>query len=240
MHVIEIKETDGSTTEYVRDKNNVIKQLYPQRFVYDAKYCATYDSPDYERKSAALQALRLGYVQACALSEVYTLLDCGYGNGAFLKYAENTRSIGALKGYDVSGLPVPKGCSRINALPLLPESGYADKVDVITFWDCLEHFPDLTFLRDLNAGMVVVSLPWCHYNLYAFQESQARVANGWFASWHHRKPNEHLHHFDRQSLIDTFREFGWQCLNTNNMEDVVRKGKNPRLQNILTAAFVRK
>lgn len=247
MLTIKIKEKDGSTTEYVRDQFGVIKQLYPKPFVYDPAYCATYDTPDYERKSLALQRLRLGFVEACSPGPVKSLLDCGYGNGAFLKNLFESRTdLLSIKGYDISGVPVPLGCEKVKELPLRTTHGRLQNVDVITFWDCLEHFPDLSFIANLSTNMIVVSLPWCHFNYYLMRDAIIEphvigsVAAGWFTSWHHRKPNEHLFHFDKDSLKATLWSLGWKCIATTSIEDVVRKGKHAGLPNILTAAFVRR
>lgn len=226
METIKIKEKDGTITEYIMDQNGVIKQLYPQRYVYDSRYISTYDSPDYERKSLALQTLRMGFILAKARTAVDTLMDVGYGNGAFLKVAK--LHVPNCSGFDVTGLPVPSGCKLETNL-----FNGAFHTDVVTFWDCLEHFPDLSFLSSFPCNMIVVSLPWCHYSTVALD-----AAKDWFANWKHRKPNEHLHHFDKRSLKATMEMYGWYCIGTSNMEDHVRKGPD-KLQNILTCAFSR-
>lgn len=229
MQTIDIREKDGRITQYVCDKFGVIKQLYPEKFTYDASYCSTYDKPQYRQASMALQRLRLGFVEATFQGKAESLIDCGYGNGAFLSHVVDTASFDLVYGYDVSNVPVPHGCEKINTLNV------DEGVDIITFWDCLEHFPDLSFLEHLNAQMLVVSLPWCH-----FRKGHAGIgvtSEEWFTSWHHRKPNEHLFHFDKQSLIATLDFYGWKCVATTNIEDIVRKPKDD-LKNILTAAFV--
>lgn len=226
MQTIDIREKDGTITQYVIDHNRVIKQLYPQHFVYDARYISTYDSPDYERKSQALQTLRSGFIQATAPFEVTSLLDVGYGNGAFLKTAK--QSFETCKGFDVTGLPVPSGCEKMDSL----YAGAYD-TDVVTFWDCLEHFPDLSFLASLPCNMIIISLPWSHW-----WDVPASETRSWFTAWKHRKPNEHLHHFDEMSLRDTMKMYKWKELCHTNIEDAVRVGVDKR-KNILTAAFVR-
>lgn len=230
MKTINIKEKDGRITKYVIDINGVIKQLYPEQFNYDKNYVAIYNEPERVRKSKALQALRFSFVLAMATKELRSLIDIGYGNGAFLQYA-NANSDISLYGYDISGVKIPA-----NVTAGFDPEWFDNKYDVMTFWDCLEHFPDLSFLRDIQAEMIVVSLPWCKYGaaLLRYQNEQAAV--DCFADWFHRKPNEHLHHFDRDSLLNTFAMCGWECIGTSNMEDAIRKRYH---QNILTAAFVK-
>lgn len=222
MQTIDIKEKDGTITQYVRDHNGVIKQLYPVRYTYDAKYVSIYDTPAYQAKSKALQLLRMGFVQSFVPDRPITaLLDVGYGNGAFLKEAKNT--VPMCHGYDITGLPVPSGCHKESTL-------FYGPVDVITFWDVLEHFPDLTFLSELGyyTDMIVISLPWCHYET---------AGADWFTNWKHRKPNEHLHHFNPESLKATMKQYGFQCLGISNIEDAVRTPIVANRKNILTATF---
>lgn len=229
MKTIDIKEKDGRITQYVRDTNGVIKQLYPEKFTYDKTYIATYDTAEYARKAEALQAIRLGFVLAMANAKIESLIDIGYGNGAFLTHVHKHTDI-ALYGFDVSGVPLPS-----NVLAGFDNEWYINSYDVMTFWDCLEHFPDISFIKNIQAKMIVVSLPWCKVNQHSANYGEGNAAAA-FADWHHRKPNEHLHHFDRQSLLTTFLQYGWVCHGTTCMEDAIRKRYH---QNILTAAFTR-
>lgn len=241
MQKINIKEKDGSITEYIRDQNGVIKQLYPKRFKYDASYIAIYDQEKYTRMSDALQGIRFGYVASAFEDPIHSLVDCGYGNGAFLKYVVKTNAVTYPYGYDISGVPVPSGAYLIEGLPMTNEG---EGCDIITFWDCLEHFPDLSFLANIKAKMIAISLPWCHFNHYAstnrlVADPFCKLAAGWFTSWHHRKPDEHLHHFDKNSLIATMAMYGWKVKHYTNIEDAVRKPKDNHYKNILTAIFTR-
>lgn len=228
--------SDG--TIYAKDYNGAIKQLYPRPYVYNAGYSATYDTPQYQRQSDVLNALRLGFVVSnTSPIERKSIVDCGYGNGAFLKIAREFFS--EAWGHDVSGVPVPDGC---NFMPHLPTCGQDcdNHVNVITFWDCLEHFPDLSFVENLCADTLIVSLPCCHFN--AVDELKGReAAIKWFENWKHRKPDEHLFHFAPNSLRDTMASLGWTyASNFNFMEDVIRKNTIEDEPNILTMAFRRK
>lgn len=236
MNTFKIKEKNGKVTEYVIDgKTSAIHQLFPERFVYDAKYCSTYDTPLYKLKSQALSRLRLAVCES-AFGKAFkrpfhSLLDCGYGNGDFLKYVQVTEAVETLYGHDISGVLAPYDVKQLGHIG---DTSFND-IDVITFWDCLEHFPDLSFLQHLKAKALLISLPWNHFN--ADHNRKGRdIAITNFESWHHRKPNEHLHHFDKFALVATLKLYGWELIFSNNMEDMVRD-RAP--YNILTAAFQR-
>lgn len=232
MNKFTIEEKDGSITEYAIDQVGVIHQLYPQRFTYDEKYVSKYNTPKYTILNDALQKLRIGFVLACWGGEFTPgLLDVGFGNGAFVKAAQQSDLFAQLYGYDVTDVRIPRNVARLG------DDWTDGTYNIVTFWDVLEHFPDLSFLATLKADMVVISCPWCHYN--DFKDSDNEKAVEYFTDWHHRKPNEHLHHFDRSSLVKTMVLYGWQYVQSCSIEDLVRKGKDRRPPNILTAAFKR-
>lgn len=220
MHNFEINEKDGSVTQYAIDHNGVIKQLYPKPFKYDDKYVGIYDDPERVRKSEALQRLRFGFIEAMSDGPIESLIDIGYGNGAFLESVKATKVINSLYGYDIAGVDPPRGVTFIEDWIHIP-------VDVMTMWDVFEHFPDLSFIEEVNARMLIITTPWCKFNPYETST---------FKDWFHRKPNEHLHFFNPESLTKTMKMYGWNCIGSSNFEDMVRRrGRN----NILTAAFTR-
>lgn len=200
--------------QYGIDKYGVIHQLDAKPYVYDSNYVATYDSPDYTRQNDILQALRLGFIIGAHGSVPGSICDVGYGNGAFLKAAE---IIPLRYGKDVTGVEV-EGVTLVDNYPVC---------DVITFHDCLEHIPDLSFVKYLQCKTLVVSLPWCH------------STGDWFDNqYKHRKPDEHLHHFNRRSLADFMWSTGWRPVASSYHEDIVRKSTHGK-ENILTMAFKR-
>ena len=67
--------------------------------------------------------------------------------------------------------------------------------DIITFYDSLEHFEEIEFVKKLKCNYICISVPNCHYK-----------NDEWFRNWKHRKPNEHLWHFNSKSHI---RPAGW-------------------------------
>jgi hypothetical protein len=137
-----------------------------------------------------------------------SICDFGYGNGAFLNYCVNKKH--KTYGYDISEYPLPPGTSKVNDIDSL-------EVDVLTFFDSIEHIPDadlVTFLRNKKIKYVVISLPWFHEFL----------GPEWFQTWKHRKPNEHFHHFDMHGLVGLLTESGYTVTHVGNEEDSIRKG----------------
>jgi len=200
---------------YLKDEYGV-HQLNADSFTYDENYCATYNTESYRRGNEILQALRLGFVIGCHGSIPSSLADIGFGNGAFLMRCKDV--IPKLYGKDVSGIQ----------LDFVENVWHYPKCDVVTFWDCLEHIQDLSFLYDIPCETICISLPWCHFDSIE-----------WFDKFHHHKPNEHLHYFNKEQLIATMNKYGWKCISYGNQEDIVRIGKEQR-ENILTCGFKRK
>jgi hypothetical protein len=83
-------------------------------------------------------------------------------------------------------------------------------------------------LPKVHAKFVVISVPWCH----SFN------GNKWFLEWKHRKPGEHLWHFNSATLPSVFGRMGMREIYCGNPEDKIRKGDGV-LPNILTMIFAR-
>lgn len=204
--------------EYTQDQHGVIHQVNPEPFVYDPEYLSTYDKGRYALQSSALSYIRIGVVL-----EMYgrifgespsSILDFGCGNGAFGKHAGEI--VERVYGYDVFQHSLPSVMQRV------PELRPAD---VYTFWDSLEHCPDIDFIERLDCSMVAISLPWCH-----------DPDTDWFVNWKHRKPNEHIHHFNCTALVSWMFSKGWTMKHTSNIEDAIRTPVDNQ-KNILTAIF---
>ncbi|MGN6438403.1 MAG: hypothetical protein ACTHMM_17805 [Agriterribacter sp.] len=205
--------------QYEIDRFGVIVQTDHRPYVYDAAYSATYDTEAYRAGSNVLQALRIGFVTAAHGQRVNSILDAGYGNGAFMQFAKT--HIPNVYGHDVTGVMVP-GCY------IMPEFV---KADVGTFWDVLEHFPSLDFVKDLPFETICLSLPYCH---------MITQGKEWFdVVYKHRKPDEHIRHFNEFSLSSLMDSYGWKTIAVSGHEDIVRKSTHG-LQNILSMAFKRK
>lgn len=158
---------------YKKDQFGVVHQVSCTPYTYNNEYVTHYN--EYTELTRKMEFLRIGYITG-AIGSVTSILDVGYGNGSFLEAASKiTHTAG---GYDVfDNQCLPEQCIKVTDIT-------ADKWDVITFFDSLEHFESLDFIKDLKCNYIVISAPWCHY-----PENDA-----WFLSWKHRKPDEHLHH----------------------------------------------
>ncbi len=212
--------------EYEMDRHGVINQLNPQPFVYDEKYVACYDGPEYQRQSDILMALRLALIIGVLGRQPKRILDVGCGNGAFCLFVK--QAVEEVIGLDVTG----KQIEGIQVISEIPTSSETLLFDAITFWDVIEHLHDLSFLRTLPTDHVFVSLPYCHL-----------VTEGkeWFETkYRHLKKNEHIRHLTPYSLRSLMAEYGWKDVSTSTHEDIVRKSIYEKgLPNILSMAFKR-
>ena len=161
--------------------------------------------------------LRLGYILGCINEPINKILDVGYGNGDFLKIASHYMP--ECFGSDVSQeYNIPEKTTYVDDI-------YSKEFDVVCFFDVLEHFDNIYDIKNLKTKYIVISLPNCHY-----------FSDEWFQDWKHRKPDEHLWHFNKSSLINFMQEIGYEVINTSNVEDVIRKNQE-EYSNILSGVF---
>lgn len=198
---------------YAVNELGVIYQIEKDEFVYDKEYVDTrYSAAPVEQMSY----LRVGQVTAAMGRVPTSVLDVGYGSGDFLK-AMGT-AISDVNGYDIPpAFPVP-GVT-------IAQDMYSREYDLVTFFDSLEHFQDPTEIKNLRANYVHISVPWCHY-----------FSDEWFRDWRHRRPNEHLWHFNEKSLPAFMKALGYELICFSNGEDIIRKSQGP-WANILSATF---
>lgn len=203
---------------YAQYDSGAVRHLNPRRFEYSAEYARQYlDLPIDE-----MARLRMRVIHQLGLEPGGRILDVGFGAGAFLKHAVDSGGWQAF-GFDIHGASkamLPDGAEWA-------EGWKAMKWDVACFFDVLEHLPDLDWLEKFDAKTVLISLP----------NSPLRTGAG-FAGWKHRKPDEHLWHFDLPALVFTMAELGWRLIYFGNPEDEIRQSQGNRA-NILTAAFRR-
>ena len=180
---------------------------------YDHAYVARYEN----YPQAELSAIRAKLVMKYA-GDFANICDVGFGTGAFLAEIGRAKPTATLHGFDVSPYPAP---DFVNVDPDWQQKEW----DVVTFFDSLEHFVDLPKVK---AKCVVVSVPWCHYFL----------GDIWFESWKHRRPGEHLWHFNFYSLARVFEQQGMREIYCGHLEDRIRTSES-KMKNILTMIFVR-
>lgn len=200
---------------YIKDINGIIKQENVISRDYTKEYVLnSYDK--YGELAHYISYLRCGFLIASIQKNPISILDFGYGNGAFLNLCKNI--IPDCFGYDIGEYDVPNKCIRINDI-------YYRHFDVVTFFDSLEHVNDIYFLNKINCDYVMISVPECHY-----------FSDEWFEIWKHRRENEHIWHFSRPALINFMYSQGFQLINVSNIEDVIRKPID-NYSNILTGVF---
>jgi hypothetical protein len=195
-------------------KSGVIKQIDVVNQVdYNLEYVSnSYDS--YGEKVNYISFLRLGYLLGVINEIPNSILDIGYGNGAFLKACKNV--IKNCYGNDISDYNLPADVNFIDDI-------FIDYYDVITFFDSLEHFHDIEFVKKLKCKYILISVPCCHY-----------YSDDWFKNWKHRRPDEHIFHFNENSLNDFMIDCGFEKMSISFVEDTIRKGEE---KNILTGIF---
>tara|TARA_R100001510_G_C7634268_1_gene192704 strand:- start:574 stop:1206 length:633 start_codon:yes stop_codon:yes gene_type:complete len=189
---------------YTKMENGVIYQS-------DKKITMNYDQ-DYIKSSYAEEAmknisyLRYGYLAGYLANQGFdsvkglSVLDVGYGFGHFLKVCSDA----GMKsyGHEVNGHDISKFAAQGNI-----DWDY----DVITFFDSLEHFEDITFVKHLKCKHLLISLPWCHY-----------PSDEWFENWKHRKYGEHIWHFSKEALCNFLEESGFRVNIISSFEDSLR------------------
>lgn len=219
---MELKRFYVDDVQYSVDRYGVVHQTTgTMTQVYDHAYVAErYDSlPDHGR---GMSLLRIGYLVG-VLRSFRTVLDVGYGNGDFLASFDLWRSWGIDRyGLDVSNYPLPKGCIAASKDELCSKSW-----DLVTFFDSFEHIADISFVSQMRARHIALTVPMCHL-----------VSRGveWFRGWKHRRPGEHLHHFDLRSLTAFMHANGYRYLAHQNLEDGLRPSETTDA-NTLTAVF---
>jgi hypothetical protein len=204
---------------YTRLDNGVVKQINYQKkdiMRYNTEYVnERYNQ--YGEKVMQMSFLRLGYLLS-NIKSYNSIVDVGYGNGSFLN--ASSLKFKNCYGCDVSGYPLPNNCEEIDFNSLMNK-----EFDVVTFFDSLEHFEDITFVKDIQCKYIYISVPWCHY-----------YSDEWFKDWKHRRENEHLWHFNKESLTNFFEENNYECVCVSNIEDTIRQ-HNYEYENILTGIF---
>lgn len=181
-------------------------------------YSKTYSKVRYDTYNTndVMSELRYGLIEK-HIGEIESICDFGYGNGSFMKYCKSKNK--SVYGYDVSDYPVPEGTLKIADIDDV-------KVDVMTFFDSLEHLnvENLKpFLQSKPTKYFIISVPWYH----------EACGEEWFMNWKHRRENEHFHHFDSSGLITMLTDIGCKILHVGNDEDKIRTPFSV-LPNILT------
>lgn len=206
---------------YEKLPNGLIRQ---KRIISKIKYNRDYIRERYDSyKSASVNMgfLRLGYLLGTLKSTPSSILDVGYGNGDFLSTAnKHIGNFGKCYGFEVNGYDIPDGCIKVDDI-------FSNSYDVVCFFDVLEHFDNVYDIQNLKTNYIYISVPNCTY-----------LSDEWFLNWKHRRPDEHLWHFNENSLTNFMSEMGFIKVSCCFIEDTLRKSKDS--ENILTSIFKKK
>lgn len=175
------------------------------------KYDDTYIQKSYKDDAMLnIAYLRLGFLLGAGIKKG-SILDVGYGFGHFLKLCKKF-------GFKTFGIEV----NEHDISEFASKGSFDEYYDTITFFDSLEHFQSIDFVKDLKCKNLIISLPWCHY-----------FSDEWFKNWKHRKYGEHLWHFSESALKNFLLQRGFKVELVSNVEDSLRTPIDTH-ENILT------
>ena len=210
---------------YRIDEFGVIHQVEFTPIVYDKKYISYYE--DLSDRTIKLGYQRMGWLLGLMGRIPSSALEIGYGTGTFIEAAEIT-GVPDCAGSDIAHYPLPDNVRFVEW-----EDALAREWDLVAMFDVLEHIPDLSFLSRLKARHLALAVPYCRWR------ELGSAGDDWFRKWRMLLPNEHLHHFDRESLSALLAHHGFRCVTLNTFEDGIRLRPGETGPNILSGFFVK-
>ncbi|RWA58376.1 class I SAM-dependent methyltransferase [Mesorhizobium sp.] len=208
---------------YELDGFGVIHQIDFTPIEYDKQYISYYE--DLSDRTIKLGYQRLGWVLGVTGEIPRSVLEIGYGTGTFIEAAKIT-GVADCAGCDIARFPLPQGVRFVDW-----DEALAGSWDLVAMFDVLEHIPDLSFLGRLQARHLAIAVPYCRWRELGVE------GDAWFRSWRMRLPDEHLHHFDRDSLVALLAHHGFECVTLNSFEDGIRLRPGEAGPNILSGFF---
>jgi Methyltransferase domain len=208
---------------YRLDEFGVIHQVDFSPIVYDKQYISYYE--DLSDRTIKLGYQRLGWCLGLMRRMPVSVLEIGYGTGTFIEAAEIT-GVPDCAGYDIAQYPLPPGVRFVEW-----ETALDVEWDLVAMFDVLEHIPDLSFLARLKARKLALAVPYCRHR------ELGEKGDAWLRDWRMLLPNEHLHHFDRESLVALLAYHGYDCVTLNTFEDGIRLRPGETGPNILSGFF---
>lgn len=169
---------------------------------------ARYDGAYFD-KYAVMDSTEMGYLlneqRAVFVRGHYTgpVLDFGIGAGAFLKEMWKHPSSAGSAGFDINEHAL--AWLRGNGSLRDPYNGVPKAA--MTFWDSLEHAPDIAPLLANVTGWVFVSMP------IVMEEH-----GGPLPTWRHYRPGEHLLYATAWGLAGLMRSFGFDLVEQDLFE----------------------
>ena len=213
-------------SNYRIDAFGVIHQVEFTPITYDKEYISYYE--DLSDRTIKLGYQRMGWILGLMGRIPSSVLEIGYGTGTFIEAAKIT-GVPDCAGCDIADYPLPEGVRFVDWRAAL-----ARDWDVVAMFDVLEHIPDLSFLARLRAKHLALAVPYCRFR------ELGTSGEKWFQNWRMLLPNEHLHHFDRESLNALLDHHGFECVTLNTFEDGIRLRSGEAGPNILSGFFSRR
>lgn len=207
---------------YHQDEFGVIHQTNWTPKIYDKQYLTYYEG--LRDRTIKLGYQRIGWVLGLLHRIPENVFEIGYGTGTFLE-AASLAGVAETYGYDVARYPLPEGSEFIEWEQALGRSW-----DLTVLFDVLEHIPDLSFLSRLQTKSLAVAVPYCRWQEFGDE---------WFDGWRMRLRDEHVHHFDRDSLCKLLQHYGYRPLDLNFFEDGLRLRDGETGPNVLSGFFLR-
>lgn len=208
---------------YETDRFGVIHQVAFAPIQYDRQYISYYE--DKADRTIKLGYQRLGWILGLTGEIPRSVLEIGYGTGTFIEAARIT-GVPDCAGCDIACYPLPDGVRFVDW-----EEALAHRWDLVAMFDVLEHIPDLGFLASLKTRHLALAVPYCRHR------ELGPEGDAWFSTWRMRLPDEHLHHFDRESLVALLAHHGFDCVTLNTFEDGIRLRPGEAGPNILSGFF---
>ena len=214
---------------YEIDQFGVIHQIEFQPIKYDQEYISYYHKKS--DRTIKLGYQRFGWILGLLNQIPESILEIGYGTGTFIEAAQ-IAGVKKCAGCDIADYPLPQGVKFLSWESLIGDDPETDPSwELIAMFDVLEHIPDLSFLARLKTQYLSIAVPYCRWR------ELGEGGDEWFRNWRMLLPNEHLHHFDRESLVALMDHYGFRCINTNFFEDGIRLREDEEGPNILSAFF---
>lgn len=211
---------------YRIDRFGVIHQIDFTPIVYDRQYISYYEAKS--DRTIKLGYQRMGWILGLLGELPASVLEIGYGTGTFIE-AARIAGCADCAGCDIADFPLPEDVRFLG----WDEALEADW-DLVAMFDVLEHIPDLGFLDRLSARHLAIAVPYCRW------AELGDEGDAWMESWRMLLPNEHLHHFDRASLVALLDHHGYDCVTLNTFEDGLRLRPGETGPNVLSGFFTRR
>jgi hypothetical protein len=181
---------------------------------YDAAYFEKYEGYAATEQGRAITDARVALVMRHMV--VGDVADVGIGSGDFVQAMRDRSARHATYGYDIN----PAGIAWLNERDAHLDP-YTNQVDALTFWDALEHIPDVARMIANARRYVFCSLP--------IVPGDGPPA----LDWRHLRRDEVCWYFTRRGFVAWMAAQGFECVEHGTPESLLGR------LDIVTFAFRR-